>query len=80
MSESDALLFLTEEELKQFTGYSKPKKQLEYLRLINMPHDVAAGTQPIVLRQAVVDRLSPRPGRGPGGPKPKPNFSSFKHK
>lgn len=80
MSEGGAPLFLTEEELKQFTGYSKPKKQLEYLRLINMPHDIAAGTQPIVLRQAVVDRLSPGPGRGPGGSKAKPNLSPFKRK
>jgi len=42
--------FLSDEDLKQLTGYKKPCKQIEQLRRMGIPHYINARRKPVVSR------------------------------
>lgn len=53
-------MFLTHEELIELTGYKRPDKQREWLRLRAYPFELDARDRPKVLRAAVERRLGAR--------------------
>jgi len=50
--------FLTEDELVRFTGYSQAKKQIAHLCKIGVPFELNSLTKPIVLREALLKKMS----------------------
>jgi hypothetical protein len=40
--------FLTDDDLRQLTGYKKPCKQIEWLRKRGIPHFINARRKPVV--------------------------------
>ena len=56
-------LFLTADELRQYTGVKHKQKQVKHLLTLGVPFDADGCGRPIVLRAAVIDRLSVRRGR-----------------
>lgn len=76
MFEQRQQIFLTHEEVVEFTGYSQRKKQMSHLVSIGMPFEVAAGGRPIVSRAAVLERLSWIKRRSTS-PRSEPDFSSI---
>lgn len=62
-------MFLTAPELRELTGYQRPKAQIRWLQTNGVQHYVRADGKPVVPRAAITS--SPRP-------KPAPNFAALR--
>ena len=51
-------MFLNHVELEQYTGYKRPSDQIKALRKNGVPFDLARNGRPVVLKEAVEQRLS----------------------
>lgn len=61
-------LFLTDDEVKELTGYSYASHQIRWLQEQGIRHFVAKNGHPRVVRQAIVGEDRPRPRRRWKGP------------
>lgn len=54
-------MFLTDEQLRELTGYVKRSKQIEWLTRNRVPHRVNAAGRPVVLADQVLDKSAVTP-------------------
>lgn len=52
-----ALIFLTQEEIRELTDLKIPKAQMRWLRKNSYPFEIAASGKPKVLREYVMSKL-----------------------
>lgn len=56
--------FLSDDDLRQLTGYKKPCKQIEWLRKRGIPHFINARRKPVVSRDLNAQPVA-KPQLGP---------------